>query len=107
MKRLVILIVLVLIFAFIAAPPVSAKPKKILKCELYIELNWDWFKGASPYTWTGRVSGDINGEIHITLASTPRFTGKTEHFYEIWKIVTDDGIIEGYDSGVWHFSNFK
>jgi len=108
MKRLVILIALALIFAFIAAPPVSAKPKKVLKCELYIELNWGWFKGVSPYTWTGRVSGDINGEIHITLANPPRFTGKTEHFYEIWEIVTDDGhVIRGYDEGVWHFSNFK
>lgn len=112
MKNLTILLALTIVCVFILAPvavhAVSATPNHALKCDLYIELNWDWvgFGGTSPYTWIGTVSGDINGEIYITLVGAS-FAGKTEHFSETWKIVTATGVIEGYDEGVWRFANFK
>jgi len=91
-----------------SVPSVSAKPKKILRCEVYIELNWDWvgFGGSSPYTWIGTVSGDINGKIYISLIEGS-FSGKTEHFSETWLIETSNGKIEGFDEGVWSMSNYK
>ncbi len=112
MKSLTVLLALVMVLAFILVPvPIaSATVDDTLKCELYIELNWDWvgFGGSSPYTWIGTVQGDINGEIFISLARMPDFFGKTEHFYEIWVIETDDGeTITGYDEGVWRFANYK
>jgi hypothetical protein len=108
MRRLTILLTSAVVFTFALLPVISATPNDTLKCELYIELNWDWvgFGGTSPYTWIGTVWGDINGELYITLVDAS-FSGKTEHFYETWIIVTDDGVIEGYDKGVWRFVNLK
>jgi len=108
MKSLTVLLALAVVFAFVLVPMGSATVDDTLKCELYIELNWDWFIGESPYTWIGTVQGDINGDIFISLARLPDFFGKTEHFYEIWVIETDDGeTITGYDEGVWRFANYK
>ena len=107
-KSLAVLLALAMVFAFVLVPMASATVDETLKCDLYIELNWNWvgFGGTSPYTWIGTVEGDINGEIYITLVGAS-FPGKTEHFSETWTIVTDDGVITGYDEGVWRFVNYK
>jgi len=105
-KRFIVL--LALTFTLMLLPAVSAQAKEPLKCELYIELNWDWvgFGGTSPYTWIGTVSGDINGDFYISLEKAS-ISGKTEHFSETWIIKTADGSIKGFDEGVWRFNNLK
>jgi len=92
-------------------PTVSAKSNETLRSELFIALNWDWegFPWGTPgskYTWIGTVWGDINGDFYVTLTGAS-YPGKTEHFSEKWVIVTPDGVIEGFDKGVWASSNFK
>lgn len=107
--KLVTTIMLALFLVGMLVATVAAQPKKPLRCELYIELNWDWIGfgvGTSPYTWIGTVSGDINGDIYVTLTGAS-FPGKTEHFSETWIIETADGSISGFDEGVWRMSNFK
>jgi len=108
MKKLAISFVLMLAFTSGLILTASARPDETLKCELFIELNWDWvgFGGTSPYTWVGTVWGDLDGDLYITLVDAS-FRGKTEHFSETWIIVTDNGVLEGYDNGVWRFVNFK
>jgi len=107
-KMLTVLIASALAFTLVSAPAVLATPDETLKCELFIELNWDWvgFGGTSPYTWIGRVWGDINGDFYITLEDF-EIIGATEHLSETWLIVTTEGKIEGYDRGVWSFNSLK
>jgi len=96
------------LLTLLSTPSVSAQPNKPLRCEVYIELNWDWagFGGTSPYTWTGTISGDIEGNVTLTLISAT-FPGKTEHYEETWHIETAVGSIEIYQKGVWSFKTFK
>ena len=98
----------VALLSTLLVPAVSAQPNKPLRCETYFELNWDWvgFGGTSPYTWIGTVSGDIEGDVYITLIGAT-FPGITEHYEETWEIVTADGSIEIYHKGVWSFKTFK
>ena len=112
MKRKVITrtmtILLALAFTLVSVPASSAQPNKPLRCEMYLELNWDWvgFGGTSDYTWIGTVSGDIEGDMYVTLIGAT-FPGILEHYEETWEIVTDDGSIEVYQKGVWSFKSFK
>jgi hypothetical protein len=89
-------------------PAVLAKKPITLRCNVFIDFNYDWVGvgGASPFTWIGTVWGDINGDFYVSLVDAS-FPGKTEHFSETWIIETNDGEIEGYDVGVWTFANFK
>jgi len=108
MKSLAVLLALTAVLTLVFAPAVSAKPDETLKCDLYIELNWNWigFGGTSPYTWIGKVWGDINGEFYITLEDF-EIIGNTEHFSETWLIVTAEGEIKGFDEGVWSFNSLR
>jgi len=112
-KRLIVLLALALTFTLALVPAGTVQAKKPLKCELFIELNWDWegFPWGTPgskYTWIGTVWGDINGDFYVTL-SEASYPGKTEHFSETWIIEneTEGWVIEGFDEGVWKMSNFK
>jgi len=107
-KRLIVLLALALAFTLVLVPAVSAQPNKPLRCEVFIQLNWDWvgFGGTSPYTWIGTVSGDIEGDVTLTLIGAS-FPGITEHYSETWVITTTDGSITIYQEGVWSFKSFK
>ena len=102
-------IAIILMLTIMISPIVSAKPSNLLKCDINLELNWDFigFGGSSPYSWIGTVSGDINGEIKVALIEAWFPAPGTEHFIEEWIIETDDGVIEGNTKGKWTMANYK
>jgi len=89
-------------------PAVHAKQPITLKSEVFIAFNWDWIGvgGTSPWTWIGTVTGDVNGDLFVSLEDA-WFPGKTEKFSETWIIETTDGDLAGFDVGTWSFINFK
>jgi hypothetical protein len=93
----------VICLTLVSVPTVSAQPNKPLRCEVFIALNPPHLR---PPTWIGTVSGDIEGDLYVTLIGAT-FPGITEHYEETWEIVTADGSIEIYQKGVWSFKSFK
>jgi hypothetical protein len=93
-------LVFVLFLGAILMAPAWARPMKLLRCSL--EMDVDWAHGK----WDGTLTGDIVGSITI-YEEGATLPGKTEHFHETWVIVTDSGSISGFDEGVWSFVNFK
>jgi hypothetical protein len=98
-KRLIVLLALAFILALV--PAGTAQPNKPLRCELEMDLFW-----TTPLHWEGTVTGDIVGTITVTELP-PSFPGKTEHFSEIFEIVTANGLIRGVDEGVWNMKTYK
>lgn len=91
-------------------PVVSAHPIKPSYAD--VDLTFNWVVG----TWTGTITGDIEGIFEVTPAwaifpgGDPAALpppGMTEHFGENWVITTAVGTIEIYDEGVWTFNTFK
>jgi hypothetical protein len=95
-KRSIALLALIITLALI--PAVLAQPNMPLRCDLQIELG--------PSGWFGNVSGSIEGTITIVLLDAV-FPGITEHYWEVWTIVTSGGTITIYQAGVWSFKSFK
>ncbi len=87
---------LALAFTLILVPAVLAQPNKPLR----VVMHWDIDYTIFPIGWSGTVSGDINGDITVTLVDA-RWTphDKTEHWIETWVIVTDSGEILGEEEG--------
>ena len=83
-------------------PAVWAEPMQPLMCEVVLQLNEE----PNGYTWFLTITGDIVGTGGITLIDAS-FPGITEHYCETWHIDTDQGIIEGYQEGVWSFKSFE
>lgn len=84
----------------------AAQANKPLRCEMFFELNWDYFETGEPPTWNGTIWGDINGKANLTLVAAT-FPGKTEHYSEDWVIMTNDGSITIHQEGVWSFKSFE
>jgi hypothetical protein len=91
---------LALVLTLAVIPSVLAQPKDPLRFDLSITLV------ASPLGWAGTVDGDIVGTITIILLGA-EFPGITEHYWEEWTIVTNDGTITVYQEGVWSFKSYK
>lgn len=58
-------------------------------------------------TWTGSISGDINGYMRFYLTNyiVEGENGEWGHFYEVWQIFDEEGgtlLMEGYDEGYTH-----
>jgi hypothetical protein len=103
-------IVLILSLTLMISPIVSAKSNNLLKCDVNIEINWDFIGfgvGTSPYSWIGTVSGDINGELYVALIEAWFPAPGTEHFIEEWGIMTSNGWINGTSKGKWTMANYK
>jgi len=105
-KRLIILLAFTLAFTLVSVPTVSAQPNKPLR----VVMQWDLDYSIDPIGWSGTVSGDITGEITVTLVYA-RWTGKeqdkTEHFKETWVITTASGEIHGEEEGMATMGNGK
>jgi len=99
--RTVTTLVLALFLGSILVASASAQPKKPLRCELTMEVFW-----LPELHWEGTVTGYIEGTITVTELP-PSFPGKTEHFSEIFEIVTANGLIRGVDEGVWNMKTYK
>lgn len=110
-KTILLYIVSTLALTMAIAPIVSAKSNKLLKCDIYMDLNWDFIGfgvGDSPWSWIGTISGDINGDLYVGLTEAWFPAPGTEHFTENWRIETYDGeVIEGNNKGKWTMANYK
>ena len=113
MRRLTVLLALAFTLALVPAcmhaHAIPAQAKNPLRCEMFFELNWDYFVTGEPPTWNGTIWGDINGKANLTLieATFPGNMNKTEHYSEVWDIVTTEGSITMYQEGVWGGKKFK
>jgi hypothetical protein len=110
MKKSILCLIMLMAFTLAAVPVVIAHPIQPLRA--VADLTFDWGVG----TWTGTITGDIEGEFEVTPAwaifpgGDPAALpppGMTEHFGENWVITTSVGTIEIYDEGVWTFNTFK
>jgi hypothetical protein len=109
-KTILLYIVSILTLTMVIAPIVSAQSSKLLKCEFYIDLNWDFIgfgHGTSPYSWIGTVSGDISGPLYVAMTDARFPAPGTELFTEEWGILTADGWINGTNKGKWTMANYK
>ena len=108
--NIVLYTAIVLTFVLVVSPLVSADPYTRLDGDVFIALNWDFvgFGGTSPYSFIGTVSGDIDGDLYISLTAAWFPAPGVEHFTEDWRIEPySGGDIEGYNKGKWTMSNFK
>jgi len=111
MRKLLLLPLSLCVIALLSTLSMStaiAQPMKPLRCEVLLQLNWDWvgFGGSSPYTWIGTITGDIEGTATLSLIGAT-FPGITEHYSETWIITTTTGSITIYQEGVWSFKSYK
>jgi hypothetical protein len=109
-KNVVLYIAIVFALTMVIAPLVTAKPNNLLNGDVYIELQWDFDGpgGTQPYSFIGTVSGDIDGDLYITLLEAWFPALGVEHFTEYWRIEPySGGYIEGENKGKWTMSNFK
>jgi len=97
-RRLTVL--LVLAFALVLVPAVSAQPMKPLRGEMEL-----FFTGPANPLWTGTISGDINGDMYF-YATGSKDVGQVHHFWEVWNITNGDGdLLIGTDKGVVSWKN--
>jgi hypothetical protein len=107
-KNVVLYTVIVFALTMVIAPLVTAKPNNLLKGDVYIELQWDFDPPTQPYSFIGTVSGDIEGDLYITLLEAWFPAPGVEHFTEYWRIEPGTGgYIEGENKGKWTMANFK
>ncbi len=108
-KTILLYIVSMLSFTMVIAPLASANSSNLLKCEFYIDLNWNFvgFGGTSPYSWIGTVSGDISGPLYVGMTGYRMPAPGTELFTEDWGILTSYGWINGTNKGKWTMANYK
>ena len=109
-KKVVLYTVIVLALTMVIAPLVSAGTDNLLNGDVYIELQWDFvgFGGTNPYSFIGTVSGDIEGDLYVSLLEAWFPAPGVEHFTEYWRIEPfSGGYIEGENKGKWTMSNFK
>jgi len=98
-----LIVCMVALLSMLSMPAVSAQPMKPLRCLMVITFDPNL---PDPH-WIGTVIGDINGKIEFWEQPENYVVGKTEHFFEKFLITTADGMIEGFDGGVWNFPTFK
>jgi len=105
-KMVTILAFSVMCLTLVSVPAVSAQPNRPLR----VVMAWDLDYSISPIGWSGTVSGDIEGDIVVTLVYA-RWTGreqdKTEHWKETWVITTASGEIHGEEEGAATMGNGK
>jgi hypothetical protein len=106
-KRLLIAILLALVVTLTLVTPASARMKnrdKPLLCLGDMAIRWE-DPNVEP-TWSGTISGDVNGAIQVSELPSYDTWGIytfTEHFV----IATDAGVIQGLDMGIWFFDTGK
>lgn len=61
-----------------------------------------------PLSWSGTISGDINGNIYFYKTGS-KIVGDVKHFWEVWLITDDNGdmLLMGTDQGVVSLANMK
>lgn len=61
-----------------------------------------------PLSWSGTISGDINGKIYFYKTGS-KVVGNVKHFWEVWLITDDVGdmLLMGTDKGVVSLANMK
>jgi hypothetical protein len=104
-KILAITLICLLVLPALTVQAVSAKAAgpKIIHCDQMIV-----FDTINSDHWIGTLSGcELAGTIEYWETDQNYVVGKTEHFFEIFKITTPNGVISGWDNGVWNFSTFK
>jgi hypothetical protein len=109
-KNIVSYAMVVVALMMVITPIVTAKPTNLLNGEVYIELQWDFigFGGTNPYSFIGTVSGDIEGDLYISLLEAWYPAPGVEQFIEYWRIEPNSGgYIEGENKGKWTMSNFN
>ncbi|UCE95556.1 MAG: hypothetical protein JSV51_07480 [Candidatus Bathyarchaeota archaeon] len=104
-KRLIILLTLALTLSLVAAVPTNAKKPLRGSMELYFMAEGPDI-GYGPPIWSGTISGDINGEMYFYNTGS-KDAGQARHFWEVWYIITEDGILLGTDKGVVSWKNNK
>jgi hypothetical protein len=109
-KNIVLYTFIIVALTMVITPIVTAKSNNLLNGDVYIELQWDFDGpgGTQPYSFIGTVSGDIEGDLYITLLEAWFPAPGVEHFTEYWRIEPETGgYIEGENKGKWTMSNFK
>ena len=61
-----------------------------------------------PLSWSGTISGDINGNIYFYKTGS-KVVGNVKHFWEVWLITDESGdmLLMGTDRGVVSLANMK
>ena len=61
-----------------------------------------------PNTWSGTISGDIEGNIYF-YKTEGKLVGQANHYWEVWLITDDDDnmLLMGTDKGVVSLKNLK
>jgi hypothetical protein len=104
-KILAITLVCLLVLPFLSVQAVSAQGPKTIYCDQMIV--YPLTPTEDPH-WIGTLSGcGLAGTVEFWETPSNFVVGKTEHYFEIFKITTPTGIISGWDNGVWNFSTFK
>ncbi len=105
-KPLAVTLVSILALLFTSVGAVAAQPNEtepfVCKQDITFDLSL-----PDPH-WIGKLTEcDLEGKVEFWETSQNYVVGKTEHFFEIFKITTATGVINGVDDGVWNFPTFK
>ncbi len=104
-KIFAIALVCLLLLPFLSVHTVSAQGPKTIYCDQVIV--YPLTPVEDPH-WIGTLSGcGLAGTVEYWETSRNYIVGKTEHFFELFKITTPGGVISGWDNGVWNFSTFE
>jgi hypothetical protein len=105
-KVLAVTLICILALLFTSVGTVSAKPKEIkfFRCDQRITFDSNL---PDPH-WIGTLRDcDLKGKVEYWETDQNYVSGDTEYFFEIFKITTNRGVINGVDNGVWSFTTFK
>jgi len=86
----------------IASVSATSNENEPLRCHMEIDVYWT----PTPPHWIGTITGDITGTIEF-WEGPAKLVGNVDHFSETFIIKTSDGIITGYDLGLYNFNTFK
>jgi hypothetical protein len=102
-----LVLALVLTSVFMTAVIVKAKPLSCTMDLIKLPLgppHPEW----GPNTWSGTISGDIDGNIYF-YKTAGKIVGQARHFWEVWLITDDEDnmLLMGTDKGVVSSKNGK
>ena len=101
-KRLIIVMVLAFVLSLTLVAGASAKQVRPLLCRGDVAIPTT----DHPDTWFGTIYGDVNGTIEF--GELPAYDFPDLYTFTEWfPVTTDDGLIQGYNMGIWYLDTGK